>query len=94
MHGIDRGKRDLLLFAAGKGENVAPELVLNMQCLCGLRHTPFHLLLRHSTIVAKSAALILIFTRQVRGFGFSIPRVTDATESSSAALEAAVRSGT
>ena len=94
MHGIDRGTRDLLHFAAGKGENVAPEQVFNMQCLCGLRRTPFHLLLRHSTIVAKSAALILIFTRQVRGFGFSIPRVTDATESSSAALEAAVRSGT
>lgn len=44
--------------------------------------------------VFEPAARIRIFTRQVRGFGFSMPRVTEAMESSSAALLAAVRSGT
>ena len=46
------------------------------------------------TITAQSAAVIRTVTRQVRGFGFSMPRVTAAMESSSAARLAAVRRGT
>ena len=45
-------------------------------------------------ITSQSAALILMLTRQVRLLGFSIPRVTEAIDNSSAALLAAVRIGT
>ena len=45
-------------------------------------------------ITAQSAAVIRTVTRQVRSFGFSMPRVTAAMESSSAARLAAVRRGT
>ena len=34
------------LFAAGEGKNIAAEQVFDVQCLCGFRNTPFHLLLR------------------------------------------------
>ncbi len=49
---------------------------------------------KNSAIARKSAARIRIFTRQVRGLGFSMPRVMEAIDSSSAALLAAVKSGT
>lgn len=45
-------------------------------------------------ITTQSAAVIRMVTRQVRGFGFSMPRVTAAMESSSAARLAAVSRGT
>ena len=64
-------------------------------------HTPtaFHTIspvrnAANRTSTRKSAACIRMLIRQVRGFGFSMPLVTEAMESSSAALLAAVKSGT
>ena len=48
----------------------------------------------NTAMTMQSAALIFITVRQVRCLGFSMPLVTEATESSSAVLEAAISSGT
>ena len=47
-----------------------------------------------SPMASQSAGVIRMAARQVRGLGFSMPRVTEAMLSSSAALLAAVSSGT
>ena len=50
VHGINRGKSDLLLFAAGKSKNIAAQQVFNMERLGCFRHTLFHPLLRHCLV--------------------------------------------
>lgn len=49
-HGVNRGKGDLLLFAAGKSKDIAAQQVFNMERLGCFRHTLFHPLLRHCLV--------------------------------------------